>query len=357
MKNIVVIFGGRSVEHDISILTGLHAAKHVEGYRVHYVYLTRENQMMTGENLSNPDCYTNEKLRARAKMCHFADGCLIIRRRTVKIKAILNCCHGGVGEGGELSAYLNVAKIPVTSCNHITAATLQSKARTREILSANGYRQPKWKCINTPTANIDLLFPVIIKPDTLGSSIGISIANNETELDNALAIAFSLDKKVVVEEYLSDITEINCSAMRVGNEVIVSQCEEIHNKNKFFDFNTKYLDSGSGFIKKGKNTEADAKKQKLFEKIRELTKKAYELFDARGVIRADFMISNGKIYLNEINTVPGFLAYHLWARTGIPYGVVIDGLIKQAVKDFHNQNTFVTTFQSDILKKNRGLVR
>ena len=355
MKNIAIIFGGRSVEHDISILTGLHAVKHVEGCRVHYIYLTRDNQMLAGDNLSDINCYVNEKLRARP--CHFANGCLYIKRRAVKIDAVLNCCHGGVGENGELAGYFAVANLPITSCNYKSAADMQSKSRTRAILRGAGFTQPKYACLSDKAQTVELPFPVIVKPDTLGSSIGINIANSNDELQAALDLAFALDKKVLVEEYLPDITEINCSAARIGNQILISECEEINNKNDFFDFDSKYLDSESGFIKKGKDPKLDAKKQKVFAKIKNLTKRAYELFDARGVIRADFIISNGKVYLNEINTVPGFLAYHLWARTGIPYGVVIDGLIKQAVKDFQNQTTLTTTFQSDILKKNMRLVQ
>ena len=357
MKNIAVIFGGRSVEHDISILTGLHAAKHVESYRVHYVYITRDNRMMTGQGLANLDNYISGKVKG--KPVHFANGHMYIKNRQVKIEAVLNCCHGGVGENGELAGYFAVASVPVTSCGYFAAAQLQSKSQTREVLTKAGFNQPRYIVVEQSTEEnyMEVLkankidFPVIVKPDTLGSSIGINVARDEGQLDAMLTLAFSLDDRVIVEEFLPDIQEINCSA--IGDEV--SACEEISNKGDFLNFETKYLDSGSGFIKKGKSR-GNSKKIQHEDQIKELTKKTYKLFEASGVVRADFMVSGEKIYLNEMNTVPGFLSYHLWARSGIPYGVMIDKLVKQCVASHNKRQSRVTQFKSDILVKNKRLL-
>ena len=379
MKNIAVIFGGNSVAHDISILTGLHAARHIENYRVHYVYLTRENQMVTAGNVGNIDSHINKKVKG--KPCHFANGNLVIKNRTIKIEAVLNCCHGGVGENGELAAYFAVANVPVTSCDHIPAATMQSKIKTREILREHDFIQPKFIALSCDEVNANAVqineilhtlvvnqieFPVIVKPDTLGSSIGISVAENETELGNALEVAFKLDKVVIVEEFLQNIREINCSAMRLGYQIETSECEEICTKKTFLDFDTKYLDAESGFIKKGKDekgkkiksvkSKGNENDQKIFDEIKEMTKRAYEIFGSSGIVRADFIVVNDKIYLNEINTIPGFLSYHLWARIGIPYGLLINNLVKQTLFDFGNKAPQTTSFDSDILIKNRSLV-
>jgi len=355
MKNIAVVFGGRSVEHDISVLTGLHAANNIENARVHYVYLNRENKIFTGDRLSDIDYFLMNS--GRGKSCWFARGHLCWGLRKVKIDAVLNCCHGGVGENGELAAFFNVVGIPVTSCDYVAAANMQSKIRTREILAAAGYQQPKYIAVSKEgferfdSGAID--FPVIVKPDSLGSSIGISVARTQEELHEALGLVFEMDKWAIVEEFFEGIVEVNCAAMRVMNEVRVSRCEEVEGKREFLDYESKYLDSASGFIKKGKEV-VDVKD---FSEIKELTLRAYELFGAKGVVRADFMIYNGKTYLNEINTVPGFLAYHLWARTGVPYGLVIDLLVKQAIYEADSSKSLKTVFKSDILAKNRNLVR
>ena len=355
------------MEHDISILTGLHAAQHTQNFRVHCVYLTRDNQMLTGAALSNIDLHISGKIKG--KPCRFSDGNLYIKNHAVKIDGVLNCCHGGIGENGELAAYLEIAGVPVTSCGYVAAADAQSKTRTRQILSAAGLPQPLYK---SAAASDDLVkiieelkfeFPVIVKPDTLGSSIGISIARNENELKEALSLAFSLDKNAIIEEFFADIREINCSAMRISDEIKVSKCEEIKNKSEFFGFSDKYLNPSSGFIKKGKTnrknlkTAEDAQNEKIFNEIQRLAEQVYKIFNASGLIRVDFMLAGEKIYVNEINTVPGFLSYHLWAKSGIPYGVVINALIRQAVKDAESDaNRKQTEFKSDILQKNRGLL-
>ena len=386
MKNIAVIFGGRSVEHDISILTGLHAAAHIENARVHYVYLTRENRMLTGAVLAEIDFYIMGG-KGGAKRCWFADGCLCRGLRRTKIDAILNCCHSGVGENGELAAYCRVAGVPVTSCNYIAAANLQSKIRTREILTAAGFDQPKFAAVSkedchpeqsrgisadSPTMqgflrfgrnDIHIDFPVIVKPDTLGSSIGVSVAHNETELRESLELVFEMDSRAIVEEFFDGVIEVNCAAMRAYGEVKVSACEDINRKREFLDFENKYLDATSGFIKKGKNAgETEDDSSALYTEIAHLTRKAYELFGASGVVRADFLVVSkvggvSRTILNEINTVPGFLAYHLWARAGMPYGLVIDLAVKQAIADAESSKSTKTVFKSDILIKNRGLVR
>jgi len=354
MKNIAVIFGGRSVEHDISILTGLHAANHIENARVHYVYLNRENKMYTSNRLADIDFYLNKT--KSAKSCWFADGFLCRRRaRKIKIDAVLNCCHGGVGENGELAAYFKVASIPVTSCDYISAAILQSKSRTREMLTAAGFKQPKYITVNKEDAEIATFpdFPVIIKPDTLGSSIGITIARTNEELRDALELVFQMDNRAIVEEFFEGITEVNCAAFRSMEKIKVSACEEVNSKREFLDYESKYLDSASGFIKKG----IESQEKKDYSEIQQLTRRAYELFGASGMVRADFIIHGGKTYLNEINTVPGFLAYHLWARAGVPYGLLIHLLLKQAIVNFDSDLSLKTVFKSEILPKNRGLVR
>jgi len=352
VRSIAVIFGGRSVEHDISILTGLHAAMHIENAKVHLVYLDRENKMATGGCLSDIDFFmTSTK---RAKRCHFAEGHLYRGSRKIRIDAVLNCCHGGVGENGELAGYFEVAGIPVTSCDYVAAANIQSKIRTREILSAAGFAQPKFVAVEKGggfVGGID--FPVIVKPDTLGSSIGINVARTEAEVSDALELVFEMDDVAIVEEFFEEIVEVNCSAMRVMNDVRVSACEEINSKREFLDYESKYLDAASGFIKKGKTPG----EEKDYSEVQTLTVRAYELFGASGVVRADFMVRGDKVYLNEMNSVPGFLAYHLWARVGMPYAVMLDLLVKQAISDAEVKKRLKTVFKSDILTKNRGLVR
>ena len=368
MKNIVVLFGSPGVEHDISILTGLHAARHVlDDTCVTLVYLTRDGRLVTSGNmgvLSKIDNHINGKVN-KAPSCFFANGCLyricgiIGAKKVCRVDAVLNCCHGGPGENGCLAGMLEMLNVPVTSCGCEAAAMLQSKTKTREVLTREGFEQPG---VKTPSLyfapNIVSRplyergnFPLIVKPDTLGSSIGITVVHDDEQLESALELAFSLDKKVIVEQFLDNAVEINCSAFRFGDKIWVSKCEKMSGKKEFLDFDTKYLDNTSGFSKKRGDEEEPIERE---EEIQQLTRKAYELFQCRGVVRADFLIADNKIYLNEINTVPGFLSYHLWLKSGLPYGTLINMLVDQAQVDA--QNGLKTAFESEILHKNRILV-
>ena len=339
MRKIAIIFGGKSVEHEVSILTGLHAAKNVlEGVKVQLVYLDRDNKMWQAKSL--------DRLRAK-------------KLKKVDADVVLNCCHGGVGEAGELAAMLEVMGIPVTSSGVVAAKKMMSKAESRKILSENkAFIQPQYvvlSCIGMTDILQDI---VVVKPDTLGSSIGVSVARDSAELRSAIELALSFDERVIVEEFLEGAVEVNCAAFRLGEDIIVSECEVIGDSmSGILGFSDKYLGEVPQFIIKKKTVEVpNPKYEKLFEQIKSLTRQAYELFEADGVVRCDFLVVGDKIYLNELNSVPGFLAYHLFMRAGIPYGVLIDMVCRQAIDKFKSRQNKVTKFQSNILENNRALV-
>lgn len=383
MKNLVIIFGGRSVEHDISILTGLHAARHiVDGYTVHLVYLTHENRFVMGKRLGELEFYTAKK--KKASECYFRRGNLYKKtafgqKKVCSVHSVINCCHGGIGEDGRLSALLDIEGVPITSCDYTTAATLMSKLATRNTLNANSdFPQPKYLKIRGDkwTKNSggvvekivkDIGFPAIIKPDKLGSSIGISVVKDCKQLDEAIELASTFGSCVIAEEFIQNAIEINCAAFRYGGKTWVSKCEKMNvcgdvgadgNQPAFLDFEKKYLDSSSGFIKKTSDEKEEETPEiaAIMDKIQRMTKTAYNLFEARGVVRCDFLVNptEPRIILNEINTVPGFLSYHMWQWTGIPYGALLDMLVKQSLLDSKTDN--VTVYQSDILEKNKSLV-
>jgi D-alanine-D-alanine ligase len=357
-----IIFGGPSVEHDVSILTALHAMRHMKN--PHLVYLTPQGQMVTscaGGVLGNIDNYAQKPPKG-ARKCFFANGALykfgrLGVRRVTRVDAVLNCCHGGPGEDGRLAAMFDVIGIPITSCPPVAALNLQSKTRTREILTAAGFAQPKFQRETGKEVCRSLPFPLIVKPDTLGSSIGITIAHNEAELDAALDLAFSLDTAAVVEQFLPDSVEINIAVFSHNGKIITSGIEIIKHDGEVFDFDKKYLGSAGGFITQSRGKKARRAPEPACEyekEIRDLAIRAYEIFGCRGVVRADFLVSGGVVYLNEINTVPGFLAYHLFIKNGLPYETFIQMLLYEA------QNTPKTpkntNFSSEILQKNRNLV-
>ncbi|MBQ7974034.1 MAG: ATP-grasp domain-containing protein [Clostridia bacterium] len=345
MLRIGIIYGGNSTEHDVSILTGLHLAKHVtEAYQVTLIYLTRDNRIVHGSR--KIDDYISGKA-AKAKKF----------KQWQKLACVVNCCHGGVGEDGTLAAVLRFYNIPITSCSSVSGWLQQSKIATRQVLTAAGFLQPRFQILNSSAdlSLVELPLPLVVKPDLQGSSIGISIARTKDELRTAVDTAFSLGERVIVEEYIADMREVNVAVMREQNKIITSALEIVGGE-KFFSFEEKYFNADSGFIKKGGQNPDDEFLNKIEKQIKFLAERAYELFNASGVVRVDFMVRGEEVILNEINTVPGFMAYHLWLKARVPYGVVIDNLVQEAIANHQKKQQFITYYDSKILAKNRHLV-
>lgn len=343
MLKIGVIFGGNSTEHDISILTGLHLAKHVtEDYQVVLVYLTHDNRAVYGSRKID-DYISGKASRARPF------------RNWKKLACVVNCCHGGLGENGGLAAMLKFHNVPITSCDSAVAWLQQSKIATRRILTAASFVQPKFQILSHQDEPVQLPLPVVVKPEMQGSSIGITVAHNTDELREALKTAFKLDRRVIVEEYIANMREVNVAVMRENGRIVTSALEVVGGE-KFFSFEEKYFNADSGFVKKSGRTPDDDFLEKIEPTICELAVRAYQLFDDRGVVRVDFMVQGEKVILNEINTVPGFMAYHLWLKAKVPYGVVIDNLVQDALEQQRQNQRLMTRFDSEILSKNRQLV-
>lgn len=344
MLRIGVVYGGKSTEHDVSILTGLHLAKHVtDAYQVYLIYLTRDNQMVVGSR--KIDDYISGK----------ADKAKIFSKWK-KLDCVVNCCHGGAGEDGTLTAVMQFYQLPITSCNAVSAWLQQSKIATREILTSAGFEQPKFEIIdNLDISKIELPLPVVVKPDLQGSSIGVNIARTKAELASAVDVALGLGERVIVEEYVANMREVNVAVMRENGRVITSALELVGG-DKFFSFDEKYFNAESGFVKKTGKSPDDEFLAEIETKVKKIAESVYQLFNSTGVVRCDFMISGEHIILNEINTVPGFMAYHLWLKAGVPYGVVIDNLIQNALQRHRKKQSYLTHFDSKILQKNRQLV-
>ncbi len=344
MLKIGVIYGGKSTEHDVSILTGLHLAKHItEAYQVVLIYLTRDNRAVVGSR--KIDDYISGKA-GKAKLF----------RHWYQLACVINCCHGGMGEDGTLAAALQFQGVPVTSCDAVSGWLQQSKIATRQILTAAGFLQPRFQVVTSADiSQIKLPLPLVVKPDLQGSSIGITVVHTPDELSAAVSMALGLGERVIVEELIAEMREVNVAVMRERGNIITSALEVVGSE-KFFSFDEKYFNTDSGFVKKSGQTPDDAFLAKVEPQIKKLAEQAYQLFGSSGVVRVDFMVQGEKIILNEINTVPGFMAYHLWLKAQIPYGVVIENLIQDALKRQQQKQHYITHFDSDILAKNRQLV-
>ena len=211
------------------------------------------------------------------------------------------------------------------------------------LVTHNNYKVDKDKCLKSIIDTID--FPLIVKPCNLGSSIGIEKANNITELEDALEIAFYYDRRVIVEQCLTDFKEINISCL--GNETCELSClEQPVLWKDFLNFEDKY-------------TKKEVINRKILnpslepfveEKIKDIAIKLFKIFDLSGVVRIDFMVKEDKVFVNEINTVPGSLAFYLWKGKNVEYFELIDKLISLAIQKFKEQNLNKYNFNSNVLE-------
>ncbi len=319
MRTVAILFGGRSNEREISIITGMFAVNllRADGWRVLPVYLDEEDNFFLADGARGVEDF---KRGAKQKLLPvaFEKGAMMRkkgRKKLFSVDCALNCCHGGRGENGSLAALLEWAKIPFASPDTAISALSMNKGWAK--LVARGLNIPVLPSFTVKEGEDarkraeELGYPLVVKPSELGSSIGISVSRNEEELRNALSLAFRLDKSALVEKYLKNKRDLNCAAVRLGEGVRISPVEEVFSANDFLTFTEKYEGD-----KVERRSELPANlPAEIAERVAEYTQAIYEAFSCRGVVRADFLYADGALYFNELNTVPGSLALYLFGES------------------------------------------
>ena len=339
MKSVAVFFGGQSVEHDISVITGVMTVNSIDDgkFEAIPVYIHNDGTWYTGKSLLDLDGYKKLNLKKLTKVALVGGSNILYALKGNKIKAItpiavaINCLHGERGEDGSIAGITRLCKIPLASPDILASAVSMDKRFTKIALKGIGVKTLPSVMIkdsnDTDKVIEKLNFPVIIKPTKLGSSIGISLASDQNQLSSAIDYALRFGESAIVEPCLTDFIEINCAAYReVSGMIKVSECERPIGRTKILSFTDKYEDGKRVFP-------ADIDK-KLADKIKKITQKVYNEFDFSGVIRIDYFISGGEIYLNEINTLPGFTTISMYPKLitqqNITYKELITKLIKNA---------------------------
>ena len=359
MKNIAVFYGGQSVEHDVSVITGVMTVNSVnrEKFNAIPIYVHNDGKFYTGELLRDLDNYKNlnfKKLTAVTLVCG-ENVLYAVKGKRIKplyaISVAINCMHGERGEDGSLAGLLRMCAIPLASPQTLGSAVCMDKCFTKTVM-----RGLKIKTL--PSVQIrsiadcervkkKLKFPVIIKPACLGSSIGIRSAKNDEELNSAISYALRFGEKAIAEPMLNDFTEINCAAYRkINGEVKVSECERPVGREKFLSFGDKYQTGTRVFP-------ADISKE-ASDKIKSVTERAYNELLLDGVVRIDYFLVGEDLYINEINTVPGSLAYYLFGQTLRDFTTMLDELITAAIKKGAFESTTQKTYKSGILNMSGG---
>lgn len=323
MKTVAVVFGGKSCEHEISVLTGTFVLNLLDRskYRPVPLYFGLDGRAYSSAEMFDLDVFKKGKEFSRALL---EDGVLYEfkpKKKKLsggeKIDVAINCCHGGWGEGGGVSALFERNGIPLASPDVASSAVFLDKTLTKLIASAlkipsaeylrfgeAEYR--KRGAFFIKSAEEKLSYPVVVKPSRLGSSIGISVAKNEETLKIAIDAAFELGDVVLLERFLANKRDVNCAAYKKGEEIFVSEPEEAYGAG-MYSFNDKY-------VKEKKSSPVEKVSKEEREKIRAYTRTLYKKMHFTGVIRADYLVCDGKIYLGEVNTVPGSLAYYLFCE-------------------------------------------
>ena len=351
MKSIAVFFGGVSVEHDVSVITGVLTCNSLDkSLNVVPVYVNRSGEWFTGESLLDPDNYArlDYKKLTRVSFVLGSNKLYSVRGKKLKelcvISTAINCMHGERGEDGCLAGVLKMCGIANASAGVYPSALAMDKVLTKHALKGLVKTLPYVFTESVEEAEeqrFSFDYPVIVKPVCGGSSIGVKVAENKEELSRAVGYALRFGKRVMIEPCLKDFTEINCAAYMSKDGVKVSECERPVRRTDYLTFSDKY-ESGKRIFP------ADIP-EKVSDKIKSITEKVYNTFAFTGVIRIDYFYKDGTIYLNEINSVPGSLAYYLFSDTLRGFTDMLNELLEVARIDFAEDNTFKKTYDSGIL--------
>lgn len=385
---IAVFFGGRSTEHEISVISANQAICAIDRnrYDVVPVYISKEGKWFTGDALLNLQNYRDmPKLLKEVEQVYmrptFGDynlyyanpkGLFGKKNVAAHIDVVLPVLHGANGEDGTFEGILDSIGIPYAGCDTLASANGMDKITMKMILRADGlpvvdyvwFTDRRWFAeTDAIIADIEtsLNYPVIVKPANLGSSIGIRCAHNREELKLAVEDASRYASRIIVEKMLADMQEINCSVLGDCNEFQTSVLEEPIKSSEILSYDAKYLggDKGTkGMQASAKKFPADLPAEETAE-IQRLAGETFRSLSCHGVSRVDMMIdrTNRKIYVNEINTIPGSLSFYLWEGSGVSFPALIDRLVALALKRNTERGHKTLSFSQNIFAAGGGGVK
>ncbi len=370
--NVCILFGGRSVEHDISIISGIQVinALNKDKYQIKIIYITKDNKMLMSNAFAKLETFKNGKELQKGKevtLCNIKDKTYIKqRKRKYQIDVFIPVLHGKGTEDGTISALLDFYNATYITSNHTASSISQDKTYTKDILRKKHLPTPRYVHF---TANDDykdiiktveqkLLYPVIIKPNTLGSSIGIKIVYKKDELAYQLKDAFKYDDNIIIEEVIKNVREFNCACFKYNNKFYLSNIEEVTTKNDILTFDDKYIEN----IKTSSNNSRIIPAKisgELTNKIKDMTQDIYETLNHKGVVRIDYLYDNERkhLYFNEINTIPGSYAFYLFDSKSLTFEIILDLLIKEALLNKQKEAHIIKQFVTNVLQNKNKILK
>jgi len=382
-----VFFGGKSVEHEISIITANQAISNInkEKYEIIPIYISKNGKMYTGEKLLDLKEYRDlDKLLKNVEevVCANNGEAVNVLRVNNKLFSsnIINTIdvafpimHGTNGEDGSIQGYLEILGIPYVGPDVLASSIGMDKIMMRRLLKEQNipsldyvafysleYIKNEEKYIKEIEEK--LTYPVIVKAGNLGSSVGIKKAKNKEGLKDAIEFSMEFSDRIMIENAIVNLKEINCSVMGDMIEAKASILEEPIGSDEILSYTDKYV---GGNKTKGSGSKGMATLQRkvpaeipedMAKKIQEIAIKTFKILGCNGVSRIDFMIdlSNNNIYVNEINTIPGALSYYLWEKTDKKFEVELDELIDLAFKRKRERDNRIYSYDQNILALGNG---
>ncbi len=382
MIKVGVIFGGETVEHEVSIISAVQAMNKLdnEKYEIIPIYITKNGEWYTGQALREIETYKDMELLKRytknVVLYKKADRFVLQSKGIMKkivndIDIMLPVVHGTNVEDGVLQGYLKTVGIPFVGSGVLGSAVAQDKVVQKNVFECNNLPITKYYWFYDSDYNDDqdkvikevekaFGYPMIVKPATLGSSVGITSVDNKKELKDAIEEAIKYDNKIVVEEKVSNLVEVNISVLGNYDNQDLSEIEEVLTDNELLTYEDKYVGgkkSGSkGMASASRKIPADID-AKLKKEVEEIATKAFRAVGLSGVTRIDFLIDKKKkqVYINEINSCPGSLAFYLWDAKGKNFTSLLDDMINLSIKQYKKDKSKVRSFKTNILSGFKGL--
>lgn len=377
MIKLGVIFGGESVEHEVSIISAVQAMNKMDTakYEIIPIYITKDKKWYTGEILKDIETYQDMSLLKR-----YSKNVVLIEKKgrfvlqsqgffkneVKELDLVFPIVHGTNVEDGVLQGYLRTVGIPFVGSDVLASAIAQDKVVQKQIFECSKlpitdyvwfydseYLEDSEEIIKKVKK---LGYPVIVKPASLGSSVGIGTAHDEEELKSRIEDAINYDTKIVVEEMVKNLTEVNISVVGNYEKQDLSVIEEVISDNDLLTYEDKYINGGKkgsskGMLSATRKIPADLT-QKQEEQVKEIATQAFKALNSSGNVRIDFLVDKKtkKIYINEVNSCPGSLAFYLWEPLNIDYTELLDRMINIAIKNYKKRLNKTYSFDTNILQ-------
>ncbi|MHB8097943.1 MAG: D-alanine--D-alanine ligase family protein [Erysipelotrichaceae bacterium] len=378
--NIGVLFGGNSVEHEVSVISASQAIAAIDKERYHVIplYLTKDHRLFSGDalldvkNFKNMNSLLNKckqvsivKLQQRFYIQPIKG---TIFTKPHKVDIIIPVVHGTHCEDGSIQGYLETIGIPYSGSDVISAGLGQDKVYMKMVFEHHNIPMVPWMYFNSNEYHNDsqkvlsriqnsVGLPCVVKPARLGSSVGISLVKTIESLEDAIIDAMNYDTKIVIEKAVTDLREVNCSVL--GDEISVeaSVLEEVMKYDAILSYKDKYQSNSKSKGMASTSRICPAELDLTYtNKVQDLAKEVFTVLGCSGVTRIDFLIDSKtmELYVNEINTIPGSLSFYLWDKSGYNFTDLMDKLIEQSIERQRRREKMVFSFDTNLLDQYSG---